>query len=169
MSSYSDSYSTTFTTADIGKVFDCFAADYDMVSQSTGLHSREYAKSISGDVKIWAQHGYLDEVSICLQNSAKEIIRAAKYEISTDAGLWTAQRPGNNLWPRVSGGNLRIILNYSEKWHNLSDQQKTTFRTNQLNESWVSTDIDTSFPSLSKSFDRNYVSNGYGVRKSTYA
>jgi hypothetical protein len=167
MSSYAGTYSSTFTTADIGKVFDCFAADYDMVAQSTGLHTRDYAKRIAGDVKTMAQHGYLDEVNLCLEDASGEIIRAAKYEISTNAALWTAQRPGNNLWPRTIGGSLNVITSYSNEWKKLNESQKTAFR-NKLTESWVSTDIDISFPSLSRSFDRDYVSNGYGARKSIY-
>lgn len=159
--------STTFTTADIGKVFDCFAADYDMVAQSTGLKTRDYVKRIAEDVKTMARNGYLNEVNICLENENGEIIRAAKYEVSTDASLWTSQRPGNNLWPRTPGGSLNVITSYSSKWKSLTDAQKASFRS-QLKESWVSTNIDISFPTLSRSHDRDYASNGYGARKSVF-
>ena len=66
MSSYADTYSTTYTTADIGKVIDCFAADFDMVAQSTGLRTREDARAVSADVKTMAQNGYLAEVDLVL-------------------------------------------------------------------------------------------------------
>src|SRR4051812_11923474 len=108
MSSYADTYSTTYTTADIGKVVDCFAADFDMVAQSTGLRSRENARAVADDVKTFAQHGYLVDVNLCLQDAFGRIVRAAKYEVSTNASLWTAQRPGNNLWPRTPGGDLVV-------------------------------------------------------------
>lgn len=159
--------SSTFTTADIGKVFDCFAADYDMVAQSTGLQTRDYAKRVAEDVKAMARNGYLTEVNICLKDIYGEIIRAAKYEVSTDASLWTSQRPGNNIWPRTPNGRLVIVTSYSSKWRNLNATQQENFL-KSLNGSWSDTDIDTSFPGLSRSHDRDYVSNGYGARKSVY-
>jgi hypothetical protein len=167
MSAYAESYSTTFTTADIGKVIDCFAADFDMVAQSTGLRTRENARAVSADVKTIAQHGYLEEVDLCLVNASGSIIRAAKYEISTEAALWTAQRPGNNLWPNTPGGVLQVLVIYSAKWRALSASQKATFEA-KLKEPWGTTDIDTSFPGLTRHADRDYVSNGYGARKSIY-
>lgn len=159
--------STTFTTADIGKVFDCFAADLDMLSQSTGLRTRDDARSTAEDVKTMARNGYLTEVDICLKDAYGEIIRAAKYEVSTDASLWTSQRPGNNLWPRTPGGTLVVVTLYSSKWEKLTSAQQAAFSSN-LNKSWGATDIDISFPGLSRSHDRDYASNGYGARKSVY-
>ncbi|MGC2236402.1 MAG: hypothetical protein WA584_09585 [Pyrinomonadaceae bacterium] len=165
--SYSGTDSTTFTTADIGKVFDCFAADLDMLSQSTGLRTRDNARRTAEDVKTMARNGYLIEVDICLKDSYGEIIRAAKYEVSTDASLWNSERPGNNLWPRTPGGTLVVITLYSNKWVNLTSAQQVNFL-NSLNGSWGDNDIDISFPGLSRYHDRDYASNGYGARKSVY-
>lgn len=167
MSSYADTYSTTYTTADIGKVVDCFAADFDMVAQSTGLRTRESARAVANDVKTIAQHGYLAEVNLCLQDAYGRILRAAKYEVSADAALWTAQRPGNNLWPRTPGGGLVVLVTYSSEWLKLSALQQSNF-TAKLKESWGASDIDTSFSNLTRHADRDYVSNGYGMRKSVY-
>ena len=36
-----------------------------------------------------AKRGYIDRVDIVLLNAAGKEIRAAKYSVSTDAGLWT--------------------------------------------------------------------------------
>ena len=83
--SYTESVTQTYTIADIGKVIDCFAADLDMTSQSTGLLSRDLVKQYAADVKAMAQAGYLVEANIVLKDSAGKIIRAAKYEVSTDA------------------------------------------------------------------------------------
>ncbi len=49
---YSESTTCTFTTADIGKVFDCFAADLDGVGQSTGLRTRENTKAVAAECWI---------------------------------------------------------------------------------------------------------------------
>jgi hypothetical protein len=165
--SYSETVSQTFTVADIGKVIDCIASDLDMNSQSTGLLSRETVKGYATDVRALAQKGYLLEANIVLEDSSGEVIRAAKYEVSTDASTLTAQRPGNNLWPRTPNGNLNIVVRYSAKWHALSDNQRVAFRSN-LKITWTPSNTDLSFSTLTRANDRNYVSNGWGVTKSVY-
>ena len=72
----------TFTTADVGRVLDCFAADFDGMSQSTGLRTRENAKVVAADVKLMAQEDYLADVNLYLKDAAGKTIRAAKYEVS---------------------------------------------------------------------------------------
>ena len=162
-----ESFTQTYTIADIGKVIDCIGADLDMCSQSTGLLTRELVKKFTADVKTMAQNGYLREANIVLKNSSGESVLAAKYEVSTDASTLTAQRPGNNRWPRTPEGKLCIIVRYSQRWRDLTDEQRAAFR-QRLGTNWVTGDTDLSFPSLTRSTDRNYVSNGWGVTKSIY-
>jgi hypothetical protein len=166
--SYSESLTQTYSVADIGKVIDCVAADLDMNSQSTGLLTRDQVKNYAADVKALAQKGYLVEANIVLQDSSGGVIRAAKYEVSTDASTLTAQRPGNNRWPRTPSGQLNIVVLYSQKWHELTDAQKAAFR-QTLTTGWTTSNTDLSFPTLTRSADRNYISNGWGVTKSIYA
>lgn len=165
--STSESYSQTFTTADIGKVLDCFAADFDGISQSTGFRTREDVKVVSADVKLMASRGYLREVNLCLLGAAGVPLRAAKYTVNTSAGVLTASRPGNYLWPRTPGGSLTVVVHYNDTWKNLPERSKEAFR-RELNRNWATSGIDTSFPTLRPSADRNYVSNGYGLQRSTY-
>jgi hypothetical protein len=165
--SNSESLTETYSVVDIGKVIDCIAADLDMNSQSTELLTRELVKKYAADVKSLAQNGYLVEANIVLYDSSGAVIRAAKYEVSTDASTLTAQRPGNNRWPCTPSGELSIVVKYSKKWRDLTDAQRATFR-QTLTASWTTSNTDLSFPSLTRSADRNYVSNGWGVTKSVY-
>jgi len=87
--------------------------------------------------------------------------------VATDVGILTAQRPGNNLWPRMPGGELQVVVQYSQAWRNLTDTQRTAFATT-LKITWSSSSTDLSFPGLMRSSDRSYVSNGWGVTKSVY-
>lgn len=166
--SYTDSVTQTYSIADIGKVIDCVAADLDMNSQSTGLLTLDTVRQYAADVKALAQKGYLVEADIVLFDTSGNPIRAAKYEVSTGASTLTAQRPGNNLWPRTPGGELSIIVRYSQKWRDLTDAQRTGFRQG-LGTSWTTSNTDLTFPALTRAADRNYVSNGWGVTKSAYA
>ena len=164
---YSESITRTFTTLDVGKVIDCFAADLDGVGQSTGLLTREYTKAVAADVKLIAQQGYLAEVNLYLKDITGKTIRAAKYEVSTDGASLTASRPGNYLWPRTPSGQLCVHVTYSQTWWNLSETQKANFR-RRLGLKWGTLDLDTSFPMLTRYRDRNYVSNGFGLQKSVF-
>lgn len=164
---YAESLTQTYTIADIGKVIDCFAADLDMTSQSTGLLNRYLVKQYAADVKAMAQHHYLLEANIVLKDSAGNVIRAAKYEVNTDGASLTASRPGNNRWPATPGGELSVVVRNTQKWRDLTDAQRTAFYAT-LSTSWVSSNTDLSFPALTRHADRNYVSNGWGVTKSIY-
>ena len=166
--SYAETVTQTYTVADIGKVIDCIAADLDMNSQSTGLLSRDTVKRYAADVKALAQKGYLLEANIVLKDPSGNVIRAGKYEVSTDASTLTAHRPGNNLWPRTPSGELSIVVRYSQNWRNLTDAQRAAFQ-QTLSTGWTTSNTDLSFPSLTRSSDRNYVSNGWGVTKTVYA
>jgi Bacterial HORMA domain family 1 len=165
--SSTESLTQSFTIADVGKVIDCFAADLDMTSQSTGLLARDAVKTYAADVKSMAQQGYLMEVNIVLKNAAGIVIRAAKYEVSTDGASLTANRPGNNRWPATPGGSLSIVLQKNQKWESLTESQQAAFN-RTLKTSWVASSTDLSFPALTRSADRNYVSNGWGMTKSVY-
>ncbi|MDQ2839460.1 MAG: hypothetical protein M3Y72_00130 [Acidobacteriota bacterium] len=164
---YTESLTQSYTIADIGKVIDCFAADLDMTSQSTALLNRDLVKQYAADVKSMAQRGYLLEANIVLKDSSGNVIRAAKYEVNTDAASLTASRPGNNRWPVTPGGELSVVVRNSQKWRDLTDAQRTAFNAT-LSPSWGSSNVDLSFPALTRGSDRNYVSNGWGVTKSIY-
>ena len=166
-STATQSQTVSFTVADIGKVIDCFAADLDMNAQSTGLLTWETVQRSAQDVKAMAQKGYLVEANIVLQDASGTVIRAAKYEVATDASILTAQRPGNNLWSRTPGGELYVVVRYSQAWRNLTDTQRAVFA-KTLNVIWSSSSTDLSFPGLTRSSDRSYVSNGWGMAKSVY-
>jgi hypothetical protein len=163
----SETYSYSYTVADIGKVLDNFAADFDMIAQSTGLRTREDVRETSADVKLMAEYGYLSVVNLYLRDAGGTIIRAAKYEVNTNGGGLAASRPGNSLWPRTAGGTLCVYVEYNSAWSSLSDLQRSNFRA-RLQRPWGSYSLDTSFPRLVRQSDRNYVSNGYALQKSAY-
>jgi len=165
--SFVESGSRTFSVADIGKVLDCFAADFDGIAQSTGLRTRENAQNTATDVKSMALRQYLKEVNIFLTSTDGVPIRAAKYEVSTNTGTLKADRPGNFLWPRTPGGELNLLVTYTKLWIDLSPIQKAAFK-KQLFGTWGPSDVDPDFPMLTRSHDRSYVSNGYGMNKSTF-
>lgn len=166
MSTYSST--STYTVTDVGKVIDRFAADLRMVSQATGLLTRDYVERLAADVKLMAQRGYLDRVDIVLRSALGTVLRAAEYRVSTDASGWSSDRPGNNLWPRTPSGLLNVVVFRTPAWWALSETQRQAFLDSQCSLSWGPSGIDTSYSGLTGRQDRRYASNGYGVQRTIY-
>lgn len=158
----------TYTTADVAKVVDRFAADLHMVSQATGLKSWSEIERITEDVKLMAQKAYLDRVDIVLRAAAGETIRAAEYRVSTDASGWSSDRPGNNLWPKTPSGDLSVVIFRTNTWWGLSEAQRQAFTRDQCNIYWSPSSIDTTYAGLIGRYDRRYASNAYGVQRTVY-
>ncbi len=155
-------YTATYTVVDIRRVVDCFAADYDMIAQATGLASQGLVTDTVHDVKLLAEMEYLGGVDIVLQDQYGRVVRAAKYTVSTDASLWAAERPGNNLWPRIARGSLVVVVSYTRKWWDLGEERRRRFQREHLR-------IDLSYPGLFGQVDRRYVSNAYGMERTSYS
>ena len=167
MSVDATTYSATYTIVDVRRVFDQFAADYDMAAQSTGLVSDDHVTKVVHDVKVLAEAGYLWRVDMVLRDGSGETVRAQRYGVSTEASLWSAERPGNSLWPRMLYGNLRIVIFFTQRWRDLSGVAQALFGRN-LYLGWMDTDIDTAYPQLIGRVDRRYASNAYGLERTTY-
>jgi hypothetical protein len=168
MSTGTATFSSTYSTVDVGKVVDQFTADFHMLGASTGLASEQRVRDVGHDVKLMAQRGYIDRVDIVLLNGTGKEVRAVKYSVSTDAGLWTSDRPGNNLWPRQVAGSLNIVVSYTATWYALSADTRQRFHTDECHRPWGPSSIDTTYPELVGRFDRRYASNAYGMERTLY-
>jgi hypothetical protein len=161
---------TTFTVADIRKVVENFAADFSMMSQSTGLRSRENVAEIVYDLRMFAEYGYLESVKLILKDKDGNKIRAAVYKVSESASGWVSEEPGNSLWPRTPSGSLFVIATMSSAWWNKTGSAKETFIKNQaLHSSWDLTTEDTSLSMLTSSAGQRYASRGYGWQRTNYS
>lgn len=167
MSVSTATHTGTYTVADVHRVFDQFAADYDMAAQSTGLMSDKEVTRVVHDVKAFAENGYIWRVDIVLRDRNGVTIRAQRYVVSTNASLWSVQRPGNSMWPRTPGGILTVVVFYTAEWRPLSAEAEL-FRRLFLWLGWPNTDIDTAYPDLRGQVDRRYASNAYGLERTTF-
>jgi hypothetical protein len=165
--SASETYSTTYTAADVKKVAARFAADVAMVAESTGKLSPATVQNYISDVTAIAVEGYLERIFLALFDANGEEVRARRYEVSTDASLWTPDRPGDNLWPKLSGGELTVIISHNADWAALTPEKKAEFNAG-LAVNWSATEIDTSFPKLRGGASRRYASNAYGLERTDF-
>ena len=160
---------TTYTVTDVRRVLASFAADYSMIAQATATHSATYVACTVADLTIFAEQAMLLAVKIVLLDANDTPLRATKYTVSTSASGWTNREPGNNLWPKIPSTRLQVIATLSDAWWAMSDAEKERFRERTgLQCEWVPTTINTSFDDMTRTVDRHYVSNGYGMEKTMY-
>ena len=169
MSTGSRTYEATneYTVADIKRVVDRFAADFYMIGMATGLRTREQIAKTVSDIKIYAEAEYLQSIDVTLFDTGGSEVKAVQYRVSNNAGGWTNQQPGNNLWPYSPTGTLKITISMSTSWFKLTEAQRIRFdEFNGL--TWPDGNRDLSHSTLIKQFDRQYASNGYGMEKNIY-
>lgn len=159
---------STYSVADIRRVFASFAADYRIVAEFTGLHESTFVASTIGQIQWLAQEEYLSEVHIQLKSSTGVIRRAATYKVSTTASAWSSDRPGNLYWPNSPGDSLTIVVFFSNKWHQLPTQTRINLENEHL-PNWSSTNFDGSYANLSGSVDKTFSSRAYGLERKVFS
>jgi len=154
----------TYTVLDIERVVRRVKADLLMIADSTGGWTPEKAGHYAHDIEVLAKAGYLDYVDITLFSNGVEV-KAARFDVDTDAGGLTCARPGGVLWPKVAGPYLRMVLGYSSTY---TSDARVTFKS-QLKIDWSPTDADTSHSSLNRAGGRDYASNAFGMPRRDWA
>ena len=159
----------TKTVADVRRVLNSFGADFSMKAQSTGLRTREDVEGTVADLIAYADAGYLVTIVLSLRDASGKEIRGSRYVVSENAIGWSNDLPGNNLWPKTPGGELKLIAEMSQSWNKLNVQgQEDAKKRIGIKTNWGNTNADTSFSGLSGTQDRQYSSNGFGLKRWTY-
>ena len=103
------SVTATYTKVDVENVVRRVKADLNMIADSTGAWASGQAANYAHDIELLAKKGYLKSVDVTLLSNGIEV-KAVRFDVNTDAGSWTSNRPGGVLWPRVADANLRVVL-----------------------------------------------------------
>jgi hypothetical protein len=166
--SESNSYSESFSATDVVKVANRFGADLVMLAQSSEAMGATRVAEAIDDIKLFAKRQYIERISVILDDADGKQLRARRYEVSTDASLWSPDRPGNNLWPKTPAGEISLVIHYSGAWDSLGDVAKANFK-KELKRPWGPTDRDTSFSNMRSTGSRRYSSNSYGLERTDFA
>ncbi len=158
------SATASYTVLDVEKVVRRVKADLLMIADSTGGWTPEKAGHYAHDIEVLAKAGYLDYVDVTLFSNGVEV-KAARFEVDTDAGGMTCARPGGVLWPRVAGAYLRLVLGYSSTY--TADARASIKSQHKID--WSPTDADTSHSSLNRAGGRDYASNAFGMPRRDWA
>ena len=165
-----NTFTKTYTVTDIRKTFENFQADFRTIARRTGKMDMTTVDNIIHDILILAENKFLRSIDIVLLDNKETVIRATKFEINQDGTATSSDRAGkNNDWLNTPNTYLSVILSYNESWHNLSEWGKEKFqKDNDFKTSWVSSNIDNTFPHLCKNNAQLYASNGYELNKTVY-
>jgi hypothetical protein len=159
----------TKTVADVRRVLNSFGADFSMKAQSTGLMGRGEVEQAVEDLIAFADAGYLDSIVLSLRDASGKEIRGGRYVVTNAAIGWTNDLPGNNLWPNTPGGTLQLIAVMSEAWGKLGTKGQVDAKLRiGVKGPWPFIAADVSFSGLNGAQDRQYASNGFGLKRWTY-
>lgn len=162
---------STYTILDVRKTFEGCEADIRTIARRTGKWTMDYVDNIFHDIIKLAEKEYLESVDIVLiDDNSDTVIKASKFKVNSNGTALSSDRAGkNNDWNNIPNTHLSVILEYSQKWHNLSSSEKDKFQTdNNFKVNWTSSSIDNTFPHLQSNDKQLYASKGYELQKTVY-
>ena len=159
----------THTVIDIKKTFESFDADLRMIALRTGKWTSEFVDDVIHDIVKLAEAKYLDTIDVILVDTTQKVIRATKYTVNESGTTITGEKAGGNDWTNIPNTELSVLLSYRQGWKSLTEEQRNNFRqTNNFKVGWSNTNIDNSFPHLTKLNAQLYASNGFELQKTIY-
>jgi hypothetical protein len=162
-----NTFTDTFNRDDIRRVYASFAADYKIVAEWTELHSADWIEKNIAEIKLFSEEQYIESLHVQLVASDGRVRRAAVYRVTTNASLWSADRPGDLRCTTYEGDWLRLVVYYSKKWWDLTDAQRQGFR-DEYNINWRTTGFDGNYSGLVGSTDKHFASRAYGMERTQY-
>lgn len=157
----------TFNRDDIRRVYASFAADYKIVAEWTGLHSTTLIERAIAGIKAVAEEQYLKEVHLQLRSAADVVREAAVYRVTTNASLWSADKPGDLYWGNEDGDSLLLIVHFTDKWWALTQTQRDAFEAAHML-GWGTSDFDGNYGALVAATDKRFASRAYGMERTRY-
>lgn len=161
-----DSDTHTHNREDIRRVFASWAADFKIVSEWTGLRTTQEVNETTAQVEAVANQEYLHAVHIQLASASGKVKKAAEYRVSTSAGTWSADRPGDMYWDHEADDVLKLYVQYNARWDRLTTTEQTKFEEEHL-QGWGHGNFE-GYGSLNGSADRRYASRAYGLERTSY-
>lgn len=166
---FTNTATATYTVVDIRKTFEGFSADLRMIAARTGKLTLVEVENYLHDVLAWAEAKYLRYVDITLLDLNNTPIRAARYSVDEAGNAIQSDRAGNNQWENTPYTRLTIIVQQNSSWGNLSEEQKTKFKSDKgFKIGWSKSMINNSYSHLSRENAQLYASKGYELKKENF-
>ena len=156
-------HTRTYTIVDVRKVFENFHADLRMLAVNTGGMLLETADTLAHDVLLFATKECISAVHIQQTDAAGVVINASKYSVRRDTTL-DSDRPGNNQWPRLTGGTLSVHIVVSDE-----GEYQGVVDSGELAGSWGPSNASTDYSHMAADEGRVYSSGTYGLRRESFS
>ena len=160
-------FTDTFNRDDVRRVYAAFAAEYRIAAEWTGLHSATFVAKTIEQIARLAEEQYLREVHLQLISSTGQIREATRYRVSTNASGWSSDRPGDIYWLSYNGDRLIVIVDFSDKWWALTQEERDLFSAIYMS-GWEESQFDGNYGTMSSSTNRHYASRAYGLERTDY-
>ena len=152
----------THTKVDIRKVAECFSADLSMLVHRTKTMSQRWAIDTAHDITLMAVHECLAAIDVQLRDALGNRKAVHQYKVK-GIGNWDQDRPGGNNWPDTPGGEMSVIVWYSDQ--QVASQLKNSGR---LRGQWTTSLLNVDYSGMRPSPGRQYSSGSYGWSRSSY-
>jgi hypothetical protein len=164
-SSSSNTYTSSYTEADVEKVTLNVKADLLMIADSSKAMTRELAEEYAHDIALAAKNGYLKKIDVTLLDCLGSELKATTYFFTTGDDATGSSRPGGVRWPESPSGSIRIVLVATSTWDNEPEKaSKLPWKKN-----WATSTVNTSHSELTSSGNRGYSSNGFGANRNDFS
>lgn len=156
----------TYTVADVKNVFENVLSDLAMIVRSTELWSSAHLQSVSEDIRLLSEAGYLRRLDIVLCDENGVTVKAHRYDVSTEASRWSNAEPRGNIWSG-DGKKLNLVIFWNDDWAALSEARQQSIRSS-LRIKWSASDVDTTYGGLASVSKLQYSSQSFGVERQTF-
>lgn len=148
--------------SEIIKLHKSIATDFKLATRKTELWTIDYCYKILHDIKKLMTFGFLDNISLMLNDQNGVALKVKKYIISG-----TAQdrndRPGSIDWEDGEGHSLGVLLIYNPTFLGLPLERRAAIQTEYLKLPWYNSSVNPDFPHLSGLLSKVYTESGSGI------
>lgn len=148
--------------SEIDKLHKSIATDFKIAARKTEFWTIPYCYEILHDLKKFMLFGYLESISLVMNNYIDVPVKVKKYIIGTTSRS-KDDRPGNIDWEDGEGKGLIVVLMHNQTYLSLPADKKIMFQKDHLKIPWSPVNIDVNFPHLSQTPAKMYTHITYGV------
>ncbi|MCB9818379.1 hypothetical protein H6787_02730 [Candidatus Nomurabacteria bacterium] len=155
------------TQSELNQLYKSIATDFKLATRKTELWELNYCYDILHDVKKFILFDYATAVSLMLLDNNQTTLKAKKYQLGT-AVQQASDRPGSIEWEDGEGNVLTVVVSNTDRYLNLSHEQKLAFYDELRIPTWGPSSLDANFYGLPSQTAKRYTSGNSGVVRTDF-
>lgn len=166
--SYTKTNTRSYTYANVRYVNDKITGDLEyLLALYPSLFTRERLNGWKNDFFSWMNDGNAKAIKVQFQRN-NQCFCEIKWEIQENGTITGDDNVGKLRLNNLDGATTYVIIECTDKWYALTDQQKQNYYHN-LELSWGPAEKATYTPGLTIKLDKQYSSGLFGVQRSILA